>query len=715
MHSTRASWMLTLLAMALSPDVLAERMPVFGVETSQLQYGGMGAGIGYAGIETARIDGATEIFVTSWQAGSSSEASDSWRVFRWDEEKHAMRMVYASPRYPGHVDFLRLADMNKDGRGEVIVGEENYIHIYDQHTKELIASLDVGPYSFEDAKIADIDQDGDLELLVQSLSALLVIEGLSGFPNAPVSVQEIPDVGGLRIHVGQLDQDQPLEVLFGWHGVLETGSWRFEWDMAGVPTDSFVYGMMDRDGDGVQEMWLDSYAPGIFKYSFYDLTTRALHSEIDLGPSLGRYGLAQIDSDPAPEFVFAGSSRILAVDSATGDQSEIPGDFGEAQRVTGADVDSDGIDELLIARRLYIPTEGDVNRLELVKVDRPTERAVTTPGLSFFNSPVLGDINGDGKQEVLVADAGKMVILNPTTFEEIVRFLPDFRPLYAAIEPSDYRLRDVDGDNRAELIVAGKRHATAVIYIFKYVENESGGSFTEIWNAQIPMTESSSYTVYVAEADVLDVDGDGTMEVVAGFANLESKKGNDIGSQIQVFNYEDKTIQWKSGWIRGTIEDLYVRDFHQDEKCEVAAVFGGRALGVWNAANGKRRLMLRGDYTSLAAGGQGLVAGHKSGHISQFRVNGTSTGFGFVRKAHASKAPITGVTLDAGSQAVWVATERQLLWYPWRKDRRIAIGVGNEDDRVSRKVVVLNEDGQKWVLAGCRNVFRGFSIGESEE
>jgi len=128
-------------------------------------------------------------------------------------------------------------------------------------------------------------------------------------------------------------------------------------------------------------------------------------------------------------------------------------------------------------------------------------------GNAFYNSPVLGDVDGDGRLEIVaisISGAGNFHCLRGNGTE-----LPGFpftMTLKApAVAPSP-ALADLDGDGRLE-IIAASLHQTATssqLYVFRH-----DGSLYPGWPQPI-YTDSESSPI------IADFDGDGWSDIVFG-------------------------------------------------------------------------------------------------------------------------------------------------------------------------------------------------------
>jgi outer membrane protein assembly factor BamB/uncharacterized protein YycO len=215
------------------------------------------------------------------------------------------------------------------------------------------------------------------------------------------------------------------------------------------------------------------------------------------------------------------------------------------------DVDSDGKLEVIIGSH-------DKNIYALNGEDGSKRWSYTTGG-AVFSSPALGDIDGDGKLEVVVGSRDhKIYALNGedgtkcwsyTTGDEIF---------------SSPALGDVDGDGKLEIIIGSGD--------FKiYALNGEDGS--KLW----------SYTTYycIESSPALgDIDGDGKLEVIIGSYDYDYK--------IYALNGEDGSKLWSYTTGNWVYSSPSLGDLDADGKLEIVIGSRDNNLYALNGENGKK-------------------------------------------------------------------------------------------------------------------------------
>jgi len=177
----------------------------------------------------------------------------------------------------------------------------------------------------------------------------------------------------------------------------------------------------------------------------------------------------------------------------------------------------------------------------------------------IFSSPALGDIDNDGKLEVILRDHDwYLYALNGEDGSEC--WVVDMKTNYGYSSPS---LADIDGDGKLEVIIGnwdGKIH----VY--------NGEDGTELWNF------TTGNSVHGAPA-IGDVDNDGKLEVVVG--------SND--NYTYAINGEDGSELWNFPTGKSYLPSPALGDIDDDGKLEV--VIGNRDNTLY-ALNGEDGSML---------------------------------------------------------------------------------------------------------------------------
>jgi outer membrane protein assembly factor BamB len=128
-----------------------------------------------------------------------------------------------------------------------------------------------------------------------------------------------------------------------------------------------------------------------------------------------------------------------------------------------------------------------------------------------YTTPVVGDLTGDGRSEVVVVNAaGEVFALNGTDGQLL------WRGGQLGREPMTAAIGDIDGDGSLEVVAAGDGGVTAF----------EGSTGTVLWsNGRTP----SGVLAACGAVGLYDLDLDGDEEVVLGALILDGRTGAVLG------------------------------------------------------------------------------------------------------------------------------------------------------------------------------------------
>ncbi len=298
-----------------------------------------------------------------------------------------------------------LGDLDGDGKLEVVIGSgDSYIYAINgedgsllwKYTKHYFKAIISSP------ALGDIDGDGKLEVIIGNANG--IIYALNGEDGSPLWRYVTGGAVYSSPALGDLDGDGRLEVVVGsWDGYIyaingENGSlcWNF---FAGHISSSLALG--DLDGDGRLEVVVGSEDNNIYAINgedgslLWNYTTRG---DVDSSPALG-----DIDGDGKLEVVVGSEDgNIYAINGedgsllwkyATGPWSYAIGAWVYSSPALG-DVDGDGRLDVIVG-------SGDNNIYAINGEDGSLLWRCVTGG-AVYSSPALGDLDGDGRLEVVV-------------------------------------------------------------------------------------------------------------------------------------------------------------------------------------------------------------------------------------------------------------------------------------------------------------------------
>ncbi|MCP4571978.1 MAG: T9SS type A sorting domain-containing protein [bacterium] len=349
---------------------------------------------------------------------------------------------------------LALGDVDGDGWDEIILGADG-IYVWNHDGTENFDgdgnSQTLGPITALDSQyepggvaLAQIDGEKGLDIVVSSRGEgynhvnVFRWDGTQA-PGWPKSTRGLPgaDWNWATPAVGDIDGDGDNEVVvitlngrvWAWHhdgvevrdgdsdpatdGVFHTRAGSdFEWDLAGPA-------LADLDGDGAREIIFgtrnDSSGNRYMYVVRYDGTDLPGFPYLSNGPIVCHPAIADLEGDGTKEIVFYTTFNQVCVIRQDG--SDYPGfpttvgatfSIGFVTSPGLGDVDGDGELEILIAANTAGSMEGKESRLLIVDTDIAGGTSgdvmsgwpVYLPGSSEA-SPLLADINGDGELDVV--------------------------------------------------------------------------------------------------------------------------------------------------------------------------------------------------------------------------------------------------------------------------------------------------------------------------
>jgi len=371
--------------------------------------------------------------------------------------------------------------------------------------------------------LADIDGDGDLEIIVGSDSWYVYAWNYDGtaVPNWP---QLSADYVMSSPVVGDINGDGDPEIVCGCGGYFgEQGVWAWHADgtvVAGWPATKTGYiesspALGDIDGDGALEVVVGSRG-GIVWAWYGDGTTVPGWPQM-VGDTFGTPALGDIDGDGAVEIVVGDLSG--SVRAWNGDGSPVAGQWPVA--ATGAVWSSPALGDIDGDDQLEVVVGSDDGYVYAWKGDGTL--LAGWPQLTanmVRSSPALGDLDGDGDLEVVVGCWDHKVYAWHGNGTPVAGW-PTTSP--TDVIESSPALGDIDGDGGLEVVVGS--------YDDKVHAWHGNGTIAAGWS------QYAGGDVFSSPA-LGDLNHDGHMEVVVG-----SNDGN-----VYVWTYLSLTTTDPAPW-----------------------------------------------------------------------------------------------------------------------------------------------------------------------
>ena len=158
--------------------------------------------------------GAPEIIIGGNSANNFG-GDDFWQVIRYNVVTGNYDQLFVSPIYgsddpysysPG-IQRIELGNVVGDSNQEIVVmiGSGD-IYLYDATTKNALGEIQTGITNLEGLSLADLDGDGRAELIVTTADNLYVFSGAGNL------LWQVAGVGGYDLVAGQMDLDSAIEI-----------------------------------------------------------------------------------------------------------------------------------------------------------------------------------------------------------------------------------------------------------------------------------------------------------------------------------------------------------------------------------------------------------------------------------------------------------------------------------------------------------------------
>jgi outer membrane protein assembly factor BamB len=608
-------------------------------------FGALGSGIGLSGIVSASNDGAVELYL----GGSTTTfgENDVWHALRYSPATRDFQQVYVSDRLPQRIRRIALARRGTGGTDIVLALFDGTVRRYNQRTKALRA-IQQGPCFARGGLLgmttADLDGNGSDEIISSCQDRSLFAYG-SGYRQWTV-----PGAGSspLRadIAVGQMDDDPALEIATTGGFVIDSATHAVEWELpAGFGIEVQA---VDIDADGRDEL-IAAEAWDVVRA--FDVESQiekwAIPVDLDVGAALA----ADIDQDGTQEILIGDGQwgSVHAFDALTlvEEWSVANPDAGVSQ-IAAVDLDLDGQRELLFGAG-----NNSTGPDHLHVVDWPSGETVwRSQHLDGpFVGPEIGDLDGDGLEEMVVASfgsesgdaSGRIVVIDgqQLTLRAISPAVSGGSNSFTGLH--DLVVRDLNGDGRDEVLVATDWRYDGILEAYSL---SPSNELALVWTTQVRADLSEFRSVEVA-----DIDGDGVVEVLGGTSGDFSGAG---GAFVRVYDAttgaEKEPLALEGSFLAAI--DLVVGDTDGDGAVEVAVLELLGSVRIFDGASRALEATIEAQGTSLSAsataGGLDLFVGDETGRLSVRRFDGST--YAEVGSAAPSAEQLDGTTRLPGGR-----------------------------------------------------------------
>jgi len=436
-------------------------------------------------------------------------------------------------------------------------------------------------------------------------------------------------------------------------GLVASGSLPFGVAVGDLNADGRPDIAAANSGDNTVSVSLDTTAAGA--------TTITLAPKVSFATGSGPHAvaIADVNGDGKPDLVVAnqGGSTVSVLLNTTAAGATTPSfaarvDIalagGGAVAVAVGDLNADGKQDLAVAMSSSGMAEALINTTP-VNSATPSFSISVLPSATSPEGVVIGDLNGDGRPDVAVANQGSNVIsvMFNTTVGASVSFAGEVT--FATSSPFALAIGDLNGDGKPDLATTSIGGNTATVLL----NTTSTNAPTPTFAAAVSFATGTN-PMSIA---MVDLDGDGRPELVT--AN-EGDSGSILRNTTAAFGSPASFAARFDVSVASTPTAVASGDFNGDGKPDLAfAVWGSNGLiTVRNTTNFAQ-------HVDFAAGANphGLAVGDLDGDGKRDVVvaNGTSNTISIFRSTTATNAPIasfaTHVDLATGSTPFAVAIQ----------------------------------------------------------
>ena len=374
----------------------------------------------------------------------------------------------------------------------------------------------------------------------------------------------------------------------------------------------YYVSIADLNGDGKPDLVTANYLGANLSVFFNTTPTNAstptfsARTDFSLGFNPYSVTIGDLNGDGKPDLVatnvFGSNVSVLFNTTTTGNAAptfSAKTDFTTATNpddVSIADLNGDGKPDLAVA------TQGSTNVSVLFNTT-PTGNATptfsaktdfTVGNISFSVS--IGDINGDGKPDMAIANTGSntgSVLLNTTTTGAATPTFSAKTDFTTGNSPNSLVVRDINGDGKPDMAVSNQGDASVSIFLNTTTPGASTPAFT---TKQDFTTGSQPWKISIA-----DFNGDGKPDLAS--ANYD---GNNVSVLLNTMTLGVTPASYsaKTDFTTGTNPwSVSLGDFNGDGKPDMAAANSGAnsvsvLLNTTSTGNSTPTFSARTDFTT---------------------------------------------------------------------------------------------------------------------
>ncbi|MFH1198699.1 MAG: S8 family serine peptidase [Candidatus Omnitrophota bacterium] len=425
----------------------------------------------------------------SWQAinvNSPYTAVNSGKLADWD-----------TSQIPDGVYLLRLAVTDTAGRNYL-----DYTRINILNLGSLLG--DAGAEIKSAIVVVDLDKDGQKEIIFTTANGRLYVMDKNGTskPGWPIVIEAV-NSSSLDLSVGAIGYSSPVVADINNDGNLEIVVHRYR----------FAYAF-DKNGK-ILSGWPVELSKNLGESNDGFFRSITLSSPV----------VGDINNDGKLEVVAVQTHSLINVVKGDGVQlsgwPRIVNDIGDYLYLANpaiGDIDGDGNNEIVMQTYLYMNRLGS-GKIHIFRNDGSYlsgwPKIVDPDG----SSPVLGDLNGDGKLEVVFTTDDYSASYNNKKIHAVaydgsnLPGWPVFFPSSYIADQANICLVDLNRDGKAEVIVSALEISdfNDTSWDKSVVVFDSTGNL--LWKAE-PIAEGEIFQNISSEVTVADINNDGNLEII---------------------------------------------------------------------------------------------------------------------------------------------------------------------------------------------------------
>jgi len=393
-----------------------------------------------------------------------------------------------------------------------------------------------------DSELVDVDNDGDLDLIVIGLattgpsSNLYLNDGLGNFTISAVSYFEESSNGS--ISVADIDGDLDIDVFIS--GTNSNGKFSNLYKNNGVgvftetatsvsSVDQSASVFVDIDGDLDKDLIVTGLNATNMQVTEIHINSGSGNFTLSpnqniLSISTSTLSAVDVDNDNDMDIFITGiiNGAILTnfyINDGNGIYSlSTLNEFPTVIRnsVSFADIDADGDEDLLYAGTLYVGSSTNANGVTCFYSNDGNGLFSKVTGSTFngvsYSTSDFGDVDGDNDADVIISGYSSLgrvttLYLNDGSGNYQVSSTSTFEQVYKGT----VRFLDIDGDLDLDIILTGNNNLN--VPVTKIYNNDGSGNFTLNTSSSLTGVQSSAF-------DYSDVDNDGDLDILLIGQNL---------------------------------------------------------------------------------------------------------------------------------------------------------------------------------------------------